>query len=74
MNLPDSMDKKKGSNGHQMKTNQDMLMEMQQKKKEALSKVNSKFSNGNEIANKSAEELNQMKLMVPKETFEHQVL
>ena len=65
MNLPDCMDKKKGQSGSQMKTNQEIILEMQNKKKDALSKVNSKYVS--EMAHKSAEELHGMKMVIPRD-------
>jgi len=54
MNLPDDIGKKKALNGYQMKSNQEMIAEVQ-KKKDVLNRVNNKYAY--DISNKSAEEL-----------------
>jgi hypothetical protein len=43
MNLPDYIDKRKNASNHQMKSNQDLISEMQ-RKKDVLNRVNNKYS------------------------------
>lgn len=54
INLPDDIGKKKALNGYQMKSNQEIIAEVQ-KKKDVLNRVNNKYAY--DISNKSAEEL-----------------
>lgn len=63
MNLPDDIKNKKDNNG-KPKSAKELMEEIQAKKKrEALMRVNNKFTE--DIGQKSAAELHEMKLVIP---------